>query len=51
MELVAYHEQIRGLADGGADILLAETSFDTLNLKAAIFAMEKFQQEAVADCQ
>ena len=47
MELVeAYHEQIRGLADGGADILLAETSFDTLNLKAAIFAMEKFFEEA-----
>ena len=47
MELVeAYHEQIRGLADGGVDILLAETSFDTLNLKAAIFAMEKFFEEA-----
>lgn len=42
-ELVdAYHEQIRGLVDGGVDILLPETVFDTLNLKAAIFAIEKF---------
>ncbi|MGQ0793042.1 MAG: methionine synthase [Deltaproteobacteria bacterium] len=38
----AYLEQIRGLVDGGADILLVETTFDTLNLKAAIFATEKF---------
>jgi 5-methyltetrahydrofolate--homocysteine methyltransferase len=37
-----YFEQIRGLVDGGADILLPETTFDTLNLKAAIFAIEKF---------
>src|SRR5271168_4368936 len=35
---VAYGEQIRGLIDGGADILLIETIFDTLNAKAAIFA-------------
>jgi 5-methyltetrahydrofolate--homocysteine methyltransferase len=42
-ELVdAYHEQVRGLIDGGADVLLAETTFDTLNLKAALFAIEKF---------
>ncbi|KAL0487344.1 5-methyltetrahydrofolate--homocysteine methyltransferase, partial [Acrasis kona] len=34
----AYHEQIEGLIDGGADILLIETIFDTLNAKAAIFA-------------
>ncbi|MDE0821424.1 MAG: homocysteine S-methyltransferase family protein, partial [Opitutales bacterium] len=46
-ELVgAYHEQIKGLVDGGVDALLAETTFDTLNLKAAIFAMEKFFEEA-----
>ncbi len=46
-ELVeAYHEQVRGLVDGGADLLLAETSFDTLNLKAAIFAMEKYFEES-----
>src|ERR1700722_15355004 len=40
-----YYEQIRGLVAGGADILLAETTFDTLNLKAAIFAIEKFHDE------
>src|SRR6516164_767977 len=34
----AYAEQIRGLIDGGADILLIETIFDTLNAKAALFA-------------
>jgi 5-methyltetrahydrofolate--homocysteine methyltransferase len=40
-ELVeAYGEQIRGLLDGGADLLLVETIFDTLNAKAAIFAIE-----------
>lgn len=37
-----YYEQIDGLVAGGVDILLPETSFDTLNLKAAIFALEKF---------
>jgi 5-methyltetrahydrofolate--homocysteine methyltransferase len=36
----AYAEQIRGLMDGGVDLLLAETVFDTLNLKACIVAME-----------
>ena len=41
-ELVeAYEEQVRGLLDGGVDVLLAETSFDTLNLKAAICAVEQ----------
>src|ERR1700733_13406182 len=35
---LAYAEQVRGLVDGGADILLIETIFDTLNAKAAIFA-------------
>ena len=39
-ELVeAYYEQARGLIDGGADILLVETIFDTLNAKAAFFAI------------
>jgi 5-methyltetrahydrofolate--homocysteine methyltransferase len=42
---VAYYEQITGLVDGGVDILLAETIFDTLNAKAAIFAIEKFFDE------
>ena len=42
-ELVdAYYEQVRGLVDGGVDILLPETTFDTLNLKAALFAISKF---------
>jgi 5-methyltetrahydrofolate--homocysteine methyltransferase len=41
----AYHEQVRGLVDGGVDILLPETTFDTLNIKAAIFAIEKFFDE------
>jgi 5-methyltetrahydrofolate--homocysteine methyltransferase len=36
----AYTPQIRGLIEGGVDILLAETVFDTLNLKAALFAVE-----------
>jgi len=41
MELVdAYVEQANGLVDGGADLLLIETIFDTLNAKAAIFALE-----------
>lgn len=38
---LAYAEQIRGLMDGGADIILIETIFDTLNAKAAIFACEE----------
>jgi len=41
----AYEEQVRGLADGGADILLIETIFDTLNAKAAIFAIKKYFRE------
>ncbi|MBL8426701.1 MAG: methionine synthase [Dechloromonas sp.] len=42
-ELVTdYVEAIRGLTDGGADILLVETVFDTLNAKAALFAIEQF---------
>ena len=38
----AYYEQVRGLVEGGADILLIETIFDTLNAKAAIFAIKKY---------
>ena len=37
----AYAEQVRGLIDGGADLILIETIFDTLNAKAAIFAAEE----------
>ena len=41
-ELVAaYGEQVRGLMDGGADLLLVETIFDSLNAKAALFAIER----------
>ena len=39
--VAAYYEQARGLLDGGVDLLLPETAFDTLNLKAALFAIEK----------
>jgi len=38
----AYLEQIRGLVEGGVDLLLIETIFDTLNCKAALFACEEF---------
>ena len=38
----AYHEQVKGLVDGGADLLLIETIFDTLNAKAAIFAVKQY---------
>ena len=37
----AYSEQVRGLLDGGVDLLLIETIFDTLNAKAALFAVEE----------
>jgi 5-methyltetrahydrofolate--homocysteine methyltransferase len=42
----AYYEQVKGLVDGGVDILLIETIFDTLNAKAAIFAIKKYFREA-----
>lgn len=38
----AYYEHIKGMVEGGADILLIETIFDTLNAKAAIYAVEKY---------
>lgn len=38
----AYYEQIRGLVDGGVDLLLVETIFDTLNAKAAIYSIKKY---------
>ncbi len=45
---LAYAEQVRGLIDGGADIILIETIFDTLNAKAAIFAtQEVFAEKGV----
>ena len=45
-ELVAaYGEQVRGLLDGGVDLLLVETIFDTLNAKAAFFGIQKILEE------
>ena len=41
-----YLEAIKGLVEGGADILLVETVFDTLNAKAALFAIEQFFENA-----
>lgn len=41
----AYAEQIRGLVEGGADLLLVETVFDTLNAKAALFAIDQLKQK------
>jgi 5-methyltetrahydrofolate--homocysteine methyltransferase len=38
----AYYEQVEGLVEGGADVLLVETIFDTLNAKAALFAIDEF---------
>lgn len=40
-----YSESIRGLVDGGVDILLVETIFDTLNAKAALFAIDQFFEQ------
>src|SRR5689334_11676731 len=45
----AYSEQTRGLIDGGADLLLIETIFDTLNAKAAIFAISEICDERGLD--
>ena len=45
-ELVdAYAEQVRGLLDGGVDVLLVETIFDTANCKAALFAIQTLFEE------
>ncbi|QDH80304.1 5-methyltetrahydrofolate--homocysteine methyltransferase [Echinicola soli] len=41
----AYAEQVRGLLDGGIDIILVETIFDTLNAKAALFAIQEVFEE------
>jgi 5-methyltetrahydrofolate--homocysteine methyltransferase len=42
---IAYKEQVEALLDGGADILLVETVFDTLNAKAALFAIDEVNEE------
>ncbi|MGB4958296.1 MAG: methionine synthase [Saprospiraceae bacterium] len=44
-----YYEQASGLMDGGADILLVETVFDTLNCKAALFAIQNLKEERHSD--
>jgi len=43
---VAYLEQVRALVKGGVDVLLVETIFDTLNAKAALFAIDEFFEES-----
>ena len=42
---IAYKEQVEALIDGGVDVLLVETIFDTLNAKAALFAIEEVKEE------
>jgi len=42
----AYYEQVKGLVEEGVDLLLIETIFDTLNAKAAIFAVKKYFRDA-----
>ncbi len=44
--VAAYLEQTRGLVEGGADVLLVETIFDTLNCKAALFAIDTYFEES-----
>ena len=46
---VAYREQAEALIDGGVDLLLVETIFDTLNAKAALFAIEEIRKERKID--
>jgi 5-methyltetrahydrofolate--homocysteine methyltransferase len=42
--VIAYEEQVKGLVEGGSDLLLIETIFDTLNAKAALFAIQNYCQ-------
>ena len=46
---VAYKQQVEALIDGGVDVLLVETIFDTLNAKAALFAIEEVKEEKQMD--
>lgn len=46
---IAYKQQVEALIDGGSDILLVETIFDTLNAKAALFAIEEVKEERKLD--
>ena len=46
---IAYKQQVEALIDGGVDVLLVETVFDTLNAKAALFAIEEIKEERNLD--
>ncbi|MFC4815859.1 MULTISPECIES: homocysteine S-methyltransferase family protein [unclassified Flavobacterium] len=46
---IAYKQQVEALLDGGCDVLLVETIFDTLNAKAALFAIEEVKEERNID--
>lgn len=46
---IAYKQQVEALIDGGSDLLLVETIFDTLNAKAALFAIEEVKEERKID--
>jgi len=46
---IAYKQQVEALIDGGSDLLLVETIFDTLNAKAALFAIEEVKEERKLD--
>ncbi|WPR72604.1 homocysteine S-methyltransferase family protein [Flavobacterium sp. NG2] len=46
---IAYKQQVEALMDGGSDLLLVETIFDTLNAKAALFAIEEVKEERGID--
>ncbi|APY01109.1 homocysteine S-methyltransferase family protein [Lacinutrix venerupis] len=46
---IAYKQQVEALIDGGVDLLLVETIFDTLNAKAALFAIEEVKEEKNID--
>jgi len=46
---LAYKQQVEALIDGGVDLLLVETIFDTLNAKAALFAIEEVKEEQNID--
>ncbi len=46
---IAYRQQAKALIDGGVDVLLVETVFDTLNAKAALFAIDELKEELTFD--
>ena len=49
MLAASYYDNVRGLLDGGADLILIETVFDTLNAKAAVFAVKRIAEERGMD--